>query len=108
MLQRADKNPGHDVDHRDDDARDRVPLREAHRAVHGAVELGFVGHFGAAFSGLDFVDEPGVEIRVDTHLLARQRVESEARRHFRDTHGAVVDDHVLNRNQQDENHDADD
>ena len=58
--------------------------------------------------GLGFVDQSGVQVRVDRHLLAGQGIQSEARRDFGDAHRAVVDDDVLDRDQHQEDHRADD
>ena len=97
MLMRGDQNAG-----------DGVALGEARGAVHGAVEFGFGGQRFAAALGFGLVDQPGVQIGIDRHLLAGQGIQGEARRHFGDAHRAVVDDDVLNRDQHQEDHRADD
>ena len=61
-------------------------------AVHRAEELGFLADLGAALLGLLFVDQAGVQVGVDRHLLAGHRVEGEARADFGDTPGALGDD----------------
>ena len=48
------------------------------------------------------VDKPGVQVRVDRHLLARHRIESETRRHFGGAYCAVTHHKVLNGNESDE------
>ena len=109
VLQDADQEAGDDVDAGDENAGHRVALREARGAVHGAVELGFAGQLLAPRCALRVSSiKPGVQIRIDGHLLARQRVQGEARGDFRNAHRAVVDDHILNRDQHQENHRADD
>ena len=108
MLQNTDQEAGEDVDAGDQDARDRIALRESRRAVHGAVELGFRGELFAARPGFCFVDQAGVQVRVDRHLLAGQGIQREARGDFRDADRAMVDDDVLNRDQHQEDDDADD
>ncbi len=57
-------------------------------------------------AGLGFVDQAGVQVGVDRHLLARHGVEGEARRDFRGAHRAVGDHDVLNGDQGDEQHKA--
>ena len=67
-----------EVDDGDDDAGDGVALDELRGAVHRAVEVGLGGDLGAARAGLVLVDQPGVEVGVDRHLLAGHGVEGEA------------------------------
>ena len=98
------RNPGDDVDGRDQNARHRVALREAGGAVHRAIKFRFRRQVLAARARFGFVDQPGVQIRIDRHLFAGQRIQSESRGDFRNAHRAVVDDHVLNRDQHQENH----
>ena len=58
-------------------------------------------------AGLGFVDDAGVEIGVDRHLLAGHGVQGEAGRDFRDAAGALGDDDELNDDDDDEDDDAD-
>jgi hypothetical protein len=107
VLQDANQKTGDDVDDRDQDTGDRVALRETGCAVHGAVKFGFAGNHLAPGARFVLVDEACVEVGVDRHLLARHGIQGEARRHFRDTHRAVVDDDELDSDQDEEDHDAD-
>ncbi len=107
MLEHADQESGDNVDGRDEDARDCIALRKAGRAVHGAVEFRFGREVLASFSRFRLVNQPGVQVRIDRHLLARQRIQGKARRHFRNSNRAMVDHHVLNRDQYQEDHDTD-
>ena len=50
-------------------------------------------------AGLVRVDQAGIQIGIDGHLLARHGIESEARRHFSRAHRAVADHQILNRDQ---------
>ena len=84
------KPPTH-VDRDDDDGGDRVALHELRGTVHRAVEVGFFGDLRAAALGLVFVDEAGVEVGVDRHLLAGHRVEGESGGDFGDATGTVRD-----------------
>ena len=104
----ADREPADQVDHHDDDGGDRVALHELRRTVHRAVEVGFVGDLLAAALGLGLVDEAGVEVGVDRHLLAGHRVEGEARRDFGDAAGTVRDHDELDHDEDEEDHEADD
>ncbi len=108
VLDDADQESRQDVDGRDQNARDCVPLRESRRAVHGAVEFSLGGQLAPPLTRFRFVDQARVQVRVDRHLLARHRVQGETGRHLRDTHRAMVDHHVLNRDQHQEDHHADD
>ena len=108
MLQSAREKARHDVDGGNDDPRDRVALCESHRAVHRAVEFGLSGYFLTPPPGFVFVNQSGVQIRIDAHLLAGQRVKCEARRDFGDANGAMVDDDILDSHEQNEDHHADD
>ena len=108
VLQDADQEAGDDIDAGDQDAGDRVALREARCAVHGAVEFGFAGQLFAALAGFGFVDQAGVQVGIDRHLLAGQGIQGEARGDFRDAHRAMVDDDVLDGDQHQEDDRADD
>ena len=106
-LEDADQESGQNIDGGDQDGGNRVALVEARGAVHGAVEFGFAGHLLAAGAGLGLVDETGVQVGIDGHLLAGQGVEGEAGGDFRRAHRAVADHDVLNRNQGEEKHESD-
>ena len=60
---------------------------------------------GARFVG---GEQAGVEIGIDRHLLAGQRIEGEARRDFRNAPGALGDDHQVDDHQHGKDEDADD
>ncbi len=99
VLQRADQEAADDVDEQDQQRGDGVAAHELARAVHRAEELGLVGDLGAAAPGLGLVDVAGGEVGVDGHLLARQRIEREARADFGDALGALGDDHEIDHHQ---------
>ncbi len=71
LLQSADQQSGHNVDCGDQNRCQRVALAEARRAVHGSVEFGFLGNRLPPPPGLGLVDQPGIHVGVDGHLLAR-------------------------------------
>jgi hypothetical protein len=59
------------------------------------------------FEGLLLGDEPGVQVGVDRHLLARHRVEREPGPDFGDALGALRDDDELDDGEDEEDHGAD-
>ncbi len=98
MLRRADDQAANNVDKQDQDTGDRIAANELAGAVHRAIQVGFLANFLAPHARLILVDNPGIQIRVDRHLLARHGVEREscgdlgdATRAFR--HNDKVDDH---------------
>jgi hypothetical protein len=100
--------PAEQVDDDDDQPGDGVALDELHRPVHRAVELALLLHQAAAALGLVHVDGAGAHVAVDRHLLARHRVQREARRHLGHALGALGDDDELHDGQDQEDHQADD
>src|SRR5690606_28172480 len=87
----ADREAPEDVDGDDDDRGDGVALHELHRAVHGAVELALALELAPARPRALGVEQPRAEIRVDRELLARHRVEGEARADLRHALAAARD-----------------
>ena len=82
LLEIADGKPADDVDQRNDNARDGVTAHKLRSTVHRTVEVSFAVDVLTPLAGFGFVDDAGVQVRVDGHLLARHAVESEPRRHF--------------------------
>ena len=99
LLQGADQQAGNDVDRRDQDGGQRIPLVKARGAVHGPVKLRLPGNRLPSPARLGLVDQAGVHVRVDGHLFARQRVQREPCRHLGGAHGAVRDHQELNGDQ---------
>ena len=64
--------------------------------------------FAAALARLRLVDGAGAQVGVDGHLLARHRVQGEARRDLRHALGALGDHQELHQRQDREDHRADD
>jgi hypothetical protein len=106
VLEHADDQPANHVDGHDQDAGHGIAAHELGRTVHGAVEVGFLGGFGAAALGFLLVDEAGVEVGIDGHLLAGHGVEGEAGAHFGDPPGTLGDHHEVDQGQDDEHHQA--
>ena len=108
VHQHADGEAADQVDQQDQDAGDGVAAHELGGAIHGPVEVGFLGHVGAALARVVGVDQAGVEIGVDGHLLAGQRVQGEARGHFGDALATLGDHQEVHDGEDDEDDDADD
>ena len=108
LLDDADDDAADEVDQRDHDAGDGVALDELRGAVHRAVEVGLLGDLGAALARLLVGDLARVEVGVDRHLLARHRVEGEARGDLGHAPGAVRDDDELDDDEDQEDDQADD
>ena len=106
-MEDSDKEAGKDVDAGDEDGGDGVALVKAGGAVHGAVEFRFAGSLFAAGASLMFVDESGIEVGVDRHLLAGESVKSKAGGDFGGAHSAVTDDDVLDGDKGDEENESD-
>ena len=98
MLQEPHDHAADDVDKKNNQACDGVAFDELRGTVHGAEEVGLLRNlFAALLRGL-LVDYAGIEIRINGHLLAWHRIESESGGHFGDaarTFGnhRKVDDH---------------
>src|SRR5262249_12558500 len=103
----ANEKTGNDVDCGDQDRGHSVALAEPRRAVHRTIELSFAGDEFPSGSSRTLVDDSGVEIGVNGHLLSGQSVERKARRHFRGSKSAVVDNKVLNGDEGEEYDEAD-
>ena len=107
VLQHADQQAADDVHRHDHQAGHGVAPDELAGTVHGAVEIRFLGHFGAAFLGVFLADQAGVEVGVDGHLLAGHGIEHEARAHLGDAPGAFGDHHEVDHHQNQEHHQTD-
>src|SRR5262249_29864229 len=107
-LKDADQESGDDVDAGDQYRGKGVALVEAGGAVHGAIELGFLGDLLAPCTRLVFVNQPGIQVGIDRHLLAGHGIEGESCGNFRGTDSAVTDDDVLNGDEGKKQNKADD
>jgi hypothetical protein len=106
FFQHTDHETAEDVDQGNDDARNGIPPHKLGRAVHGAVEIRLPGDSGPSSPGLVFVDQAGIEVRIDAHLLARHGVQGETGRHFGNPRGAFGDDHEIDDDQDDKDNGA--
>jgi hypothetical protein len=104
VLGHADDEAADDVDHQNQDAGHGVAAHKLGGTVHGAEEVGFLAHFGAAALGFGFVDQAGVQVGVHGHLLAGHGVQGEAGRDFGNPLGTLGDHHEVD-DHQDGEHD---
>ncbi|CAM5192314.1 hypothetical protein CDEF62S_05134 [Castellaniella defragrans] len=107
MLCHADDQPAQDIDHHDEQARHRVAADELACAIHGAVELGLLPHFGPALARILLADQARIQIGVDRHLLARHRIQRETGAHFGDPARALGDHDEIDDHQDDEHYNPD-
>gem|GEM_PF-2556939 len=107
VAQRAYPEATDDVDEQNQDARGRIATHELAGAVHRAVKIRFRAHLRASQARLILIDEPGIEIGVDRHLLAGHGIESEARADLGDAARALGHDHEIDDGQDREHDDAD-
>ncbi len=105
VLHHAHDHAGREIDEHDDQAGDGVAAHELAGTVHGAVEVGLLRHLGTALAGAFLVDQAGVQVGVDGHLLAGHGIEHEARAHFGDTARTLGDHHEIDHDQDGEHHD---
>ena len=107
MLQNADQQAADNVNDHDHQTGDGVTAHELTRTVHRTVEVGFLRHVAAALFGFVFTNQTGVEIGVNRHLFAGHAVEHETRAHFGDTPRTLGDNHKVNQDEDDKDHDTD-
>jgi hypothetical protein len=105
-------NPHHhaagQIQRDDDQSGDRIAFDELARTVHRTVEIGFACDRFALAPGAVGVEQPGMHVGVDGHLLARHRIQREASGHLGDALRSACNDHELNRHQNRENDQSDD
>ena len=106
FLHHADDDAAHDIDDGDENTGIDVALHKLARAVHGAVKVGFLADAFALGLGFVFINEPGVEVGLNGHLLAGHGVQGKAGRHFGDTRGTGGDDHFIEQKENTEDHDT--
>ena len=100
----ADDEAADDGDEQDQQASHRVAANELAGTVHRPEEVGLFTHLGTPLARLVLVDQAGVEIGVDRHLLARHRVQREARADLGNALGTLGDDDEVD-DDQDRKHD---
>ena len=96
MIGDADHDAAGEVERDDDERRNRVAFDELSGAVHRAVEIGLALNGFALAPRAVGVENAGVHVGIDRHLLSRHRVEREARGDLRDALRTARDDDELN------------
>src|SRR5258708_34239136 len=74
VLTRADDGAAEQIDEHDQDAGDGIAAYELARAVHGAVEVGFLAYLLPPDYGLGLAYDAGVQIGAHRHLPAAHGV----------------------------------
>src|SRR5690606_17355974 len=96
-----------DVHKQGDDAGDGIPFDELAGTVHRSVEVCFALNLLPPFFGLLLIDQSGIKVCIDAHLLTRHGVQRESCTDFSYTLHALRDDDEVNHNQY-EKHDKTD
>ncbi|MNN33859.1 hypothetical protein D3C81_1476330 [compost metagenome] len=99
MNGHPDNETANQINEQDDNARDGIAFDEFTRPVHRTIEISFALDFAATFPRLLLVDESGIQVSVDTHLLTWHRIECETSRNLSDTLRALGNYDKLNYNQ---------
>src|SRR5581483_11777084 len=107
-LENTNQKSGNDIDCGDENGCNGITLIKAGSAIHRAVELGIARYLFAADAGLRFIDQPGVQVGIDCHLLAGHCIQGETRGDFSGAYRSMRNDDVLNGNQRDEDDESDD
>ena len=94
----TDGKTANDVDNKNQQTGNGVTAHELRGTVHGAEEFRFLRYLGAAFLGLLLIDQAGVQVGVDGHLLAGHGIQGETGNHLGHPtralgHHDEVDDH---------------
>lgn len=108
VLQHTDEHAADEVDEQNQQTGNGVAAHELAGTVHGTVELGLLGDLGTAGLGLDLVDQAGVEVGIDGHLLAGHGVEGEACAHLGNAPGALGNHHEVDDHEDGEHYRTDD
>jgi len=83
------------IDRSDDESGDGIATHELAGTVHCAEEVGFLRDAGAPTPRLVFINHPGIQVRIDCHLLAGHGIERESRGDFCDARRTLGDDDEL-------------
>ena len=108
VFKNTDTDTADHVDDQHHDPGDGVTANKLRRAVHRTVEVCFFRYFLSAVSGLLLVNQTRVQIGVDSHLFARQRIQGKARGNLGNTFRPFGDHHEVDDHQDDKHHETDD
>ncbi len=103
LQQNPDTETAKDIDRHDDQRSDGLAADKFAGTIHGPVKLCLPRDLFAAALGFFLVDQAGVQIRVDGHLLARHGIQGETGGNLRDTARTFGDDDEI-----DKHHDQED
>ncbi|MNO76720.1 hypothetical protein D3C76_677990 [compost metagenome] len=78
MNRHTDYETANQVNKQNDDTGNGIPFDEFTRPVHRTIEIGFTLDFTAAFPSLLLINQPSVQVSVNTHLLTWHGVECKA------------------------------
>ena len=104
MLHHADSHTTNDVDGQNQQTGNSIAFHELRGTVHGTVKIGFLGDFRTAMLGLVLIDQPGIQIGINRHLLARHGIQSEAGTDLRHPAGTFGDNQKVDDHKDGENH----
>ena len=107
MLPHTDRQAANDIDDQDQDAGDRIPAHELRGTVHRTIEIRLAPDLLAARTRLGLINQAGVQVGIDRHLLAGHGVQGEACRHLRYAACALGDDREVDDHEDREHHQAD-
>ena len=95
MHSRTDHQTADNVDDQNHDADDRVTFNKLACTVHGTVKVCFLLDFFPPRSRFLLIDQPGVQIGVNAHLLPGHRVQRKTCANFRYPFGPFRNDDKL-------------
>ena len=107
MRKDTKRHPANDIDDQDQHTGNRIAFHEFRCTIHRAVEIRLGRHVLSPDLGFVRCHQSGVQIGVDRHLLAGQRVEREARRDFGDAPCALGDHDQIDDHEDQENENPD-
>ena len=99
MAGHTDDDAADDVDGGNDQAGNGVTTNKLGSTVHRPLKLGLFSNEVSAIAGVVFVDQPGAQVGIDSHLFTGHGVESEPGRDFRNTARALRNHNELNDHQ---------
>ena len=106
VVHDADDHASNDIDDGNDQSSDRVAFHKLHGTIHAAVKLAFHGQQIALRSRFGWLQNAGLEIGIDAHLLARHGVQRKSRADFGNAFRSFGDDDELNDGHDQKHHDA--
>jgi len=104
VLGHTDGDTTDQVDEQNQQACHCITAHKLAGTIHRAIEVSFLGNFRAPRFGLLLIDQAGVEIGIDRHLLAGHGVQGKTCGNFGNTPGALGDHHEVDDHQDGEHH----